>query len=277
MTPSLREIIKRQGIPLAAGIPFSACTVTRPHLLNRFGFAPKSVYIGLIPYLTEDYYYAPRKTVSAYASGYDYHLFIDKTGEAILKEAKDAFPGSSFYVCGDKSPIDERRAAACAGLGVLGENGLLITKDYSSYVFIFEVFSDAEPDSEPVPAASCPGCGRCRLACPALKENSECLSSLTQRKLPPDENERRIISECGTVWGCDVCQEVCPFTEEAVRAGTIFTSIDFFRENIRPAPEIVDILDDGDFQKRAYSWRGRKVILRNLEIISGGKKEEVKK
>jgi len=263
----LADIIRKHGIKLTAGIPYSACKLTRPYIADRFGFEPASVYVGLIPYLTKEYYYAPRKTVSAYASGYDYHRFIDICGNQIVAEAKERFPEASFAVCGDRSPIDERAAAAAAGLGVIGQNGLLITRSYSSYVFIFEIFTDLPADTEPQVPESCIGCGKCRDACPALRENCDCLSSLTQKKGELTAREREIIRSNGYIWGCDVCQEVCPYTELAVKNGTVFTDIPFFLENVNPAPTRTDLDDDAEFQRRAYSWRGKPVVLRNLDVI----------
>ena len=266
MTASLSEIIKARGIPRVAGIPWNTCVVTRQYLADRLGFVPRSVYIGIIPYLTEEYVNSPRRTVSAYAAGYDYHLFIKETGQLIVEDAKAAFPGANFAVFGDRSPIDERRAAAAAGLGVLGKNGLLITPGYSSYVFLFEIISDIEPDTVPREPGNCPGCGACINSCPSLREGRECLSSLTQKKggLTPDEED--FIRRNGSVWGCDVCQEVCPLTKRAIESGSAFTNIDFFKKNVRTAPGISDIEDASDFAKRAYSWRGKDVILRNMRI-----------
>jgi len=276
MAASLSDVITSRGIPRAAGIPWSSCRVTRQYLADRLAFGPRSAYIGIIPYLTEEYFGASRRTVSAYAAGYDYHLFIEETGRLIIEDAEKIFPGAHFAVFGDKSPIDERRAAAAAGLGVIGKNGLLITPEYSSYVFLFEIISDIEPDTVPREPGKCPGCGACIAACPSMKEGRECLSSLTQKKCELTPEEEDFIRRNGSVWGCDVCQEACPLTKRAVDSGSAFTKIDYFRKNVRPAPRIEDISDPDDFAQRAYSWRGPSVILRNMRIVGEADDKEEK-
>lgn len=261
---TLTEIMKKHGIQ-AAGIPFGSCRLTRGYKLRRVGFEPRSVYFGLIPYYTRECD-LPR-SVSAYAVSKDYHLFIEETGALIEKEAKEAFPGAGFAVFGDSSPFDERDGAARAGLGVIGRNGMLITEKYSSYVFIFEIVSDVPPDREPVEPGRCPGCGRCAAACPFGMTGENCLSAITQKKGGLDEKEKETVLRYGSVWGCDICQEVCPYTAAAKKAGTIYTDIPFFTGTALRFPDEKTLADSDDFAQRAYSWRPKDVILRNIRLF----------
>ena len=97
----------------------------------------------------------------------------------------------------------------------------------------------------------------------------ECLSSLTQKKGDLTEQDKQAILKYGSAWGCDICQEVCPYTTAAISRGTIYTSIEFFKSDMIPylTSNDVESMDDNTFKNRAYSWRGRAPIIRNLKIL----------
>ena len=171
----------------------------------------------------------------------------------------------------DHSPIDERDAAARSGLGIFGKNRLLITEKYSSYIFLSELIVGARlPDGYYTEKETeyCENCGLCQKACPWLRgESHECLSALTQKKGELDKDEKELIKKY-RLWGCDICTEVCPHTKKAKETGTIYSPIKFFSENAIPflTHDLLESMDDSEFSKRAYAWRGRETIMRNAKI-----------
>ena len=95
------------------------------------------------------------------------------------------------------------------------------------------------------------------------RPKSECLSAITQKKGELSEHERHLMLENNTVWGCDICQNVCPYTKNAE-----YTKIPFFEKEIITTltQELVEGMSDEEFSSRAFSWRGRGVLIRNLKI-----------
>ncbi len=272
-----RQALSRRGIELCGALPFSLCLPKYPHRLSHTGFESLeglSVIIFAVPYLSRDAFYADRRNISLYAVSRDYHIYFDELWSELSPALHDAFAGYKFTLFADASPIDEVHAAACAGLGVIGDNRLLITEKYSSFVFIGEIVTDYPIVSHTtVNAASCEMCGRCRSVCPAP---NQCLSALTQKKGQLTDLEADIISTHSSAWGCDMCQLCCPHTKRAIKDGSIFTSIDFFRNSLLPIASLdsIELMDDAEFAQRAYSWRGRNVISRNLKILENTPKKE---
>ena len=156
-----------------------------------------------------------------------------------------------------------------AGLGRIGENGLLLTERYSSYVFLGEIVTDAVLEAPAHTATRCIACGACQRACPARQTGKECLSALTQRKGSFADDEVAYLCQNGSAWGCDRCQEVCPVTVQAKKAGTLYSTLPFFTKTAisHLTADTVREMSNEDFAARAYSWRGRNTILRNLEIL----------
>ncbi len=154
--------------------------------------------------------------VARYARGRDYHNLMGKRLRKLARRVREAFPGAGTRWSVDTGPVLERELAARAGLGVQGKNTCLLTRG-GSWLLLGELFTtlDLAPDE---PLADL--CGRCRLcldACPtgALPEPfrldaNRCISywTIEHRGAVPPERRRGIGD---WVFGCDVCQEVCPW------------------------------------------------------------------
>ena len=262
----ISALLTGEGINCFAPILLKHCTVKKKYLLEKAGIADGTAIIMAVPYFTPDCIGA---TISAYTVSRDYHLFFSELFAKILPILKERFPGTRFAGFADHSPISEIEAAAAAGLGVIGKNNLLITEKYSSFVFIGELICDAKlTDDEPKEILTCENCGLCLAKCP-MKNGRECLSYVSQKKGVLSPDDEAYIKEHGAVFGCDICQLVCPHTKKAIAEKTIFTEIPFFNANALPCPTAEDIksMSDEEFSRRAYSWRGRDCILRNLELI----------
>lgn len=272
MLNRIKDLLAEQGIVLAAPISLSRCTIRRPYLLQKADIPETgSAVIFAIPYYSKTN--SNERNCSRYAIGQDYHRFVEYLSQKILPPLQKEFPENRFALFADHSPLDERAAAALAGLGIIGKNGLLITEDYSSYVFLGEIVTDGTlcaNASVPETVPTCQNCGACLAACPWKQGNcSTCLSQLTQKKGVLTAEESDQLARCGSAWGCDICQEVCPYTRRAIERNTIGTPIPFFQTDLLPHLTYRQIRDmsDADFASRAYAWRGREVILRNLEIL----------
>ena len=230
---------------------------------SRLPENPSTVIVACFPYLLDDSQYKNRN-VSKYAVVTDYHQVAVARLEKAADKLRQIYPDNKFVVFADNSPIPEVRAACAAGLGVRGTNSLLITAEYGSYVFLGEIVTDLEIDAQAGEEKSCIGCKKCIDACPskAISETefnqTACLSAVTQRKGELSDEEKKLMKECGCVWGCDICQDVCPMNKNAAK-----TQIEEFLSSAEPS-----ITSGCDLDARAYEWRGRKVIERNINICS---------
>ena len=268
------------GVP-ACAIPLSLCKPAKSYLLERAGIPQTGTAILFaVPYVMTADVHDPSRKLSLYAVPRDYHGYMKEQETVLLPYLRETYPHHSFSLFSDHSPILEVDAAARAGLGVLGRNGLLLTSDYGSLVFLGEILTDADYTAvtgDPMPPfpqdpPTCHGCGACQRACPVELCTERCLSALTQKKGELSAEEQAALLAHGCAWGCDRCQEVCPVTLQAKKAGTLYTRIPFFKETALPhvTADLLRHMEDGDFAARAYSWRGRNVILRNLEILERG-------
>lgn len=273
---NLNTYLSPYGITLTGVLSLADCRIHKPYLLDRAGFAgkaPSSLFVQLfaVPYLTREADRAERN-LSAYAVSEDYHLFMQGLYDDLLPRLRLDYPDHVFAGFVDHSPIDEISAAVDAGLGVRGRNHLLLTERHSSYVFLGEIITDLPltptPTILPPASRTCHNCGACLRACPMLREGGECRSALTQKKGQLSPKERDALARFESVWGCDICQEVCPYTFHAKSRGTIYTDIPFFHHAAIPylTPEILDGMSDEIFSRRAFAWRGREVIRRNLSL-----------
>ena len=248
-------------------LPYSLCRETSPEIMARENFKPESVIVFLIPYYTGE-----GVNLSRYAVSLDYHIYIKEISSRLISMLSEKFKGASFRAYGDHSPLDERHAAVSAGLGIIGDNGLLINKKYGSYVFIADVVTDVPPEDLSAKAFSeplrlCHHCGACKKNCPTgvlSGEGSECLSFITQRKGELSEEEIALMRKYNTAWGCDLCQSVCPYNKDAKPTPVSF----FYEKRIENLTlDVLSSMSKQEFGERAFAWRGKKTILRNLEIF----------
>ena len=279
MRKEIEEFFKKEKIEYFGVLPIEECVFLRRYLLDgEEGFEPKSVICFAVPYYTEE-----GMNISKYAVSRDYHAYMKSLASRLSLCLSDAFGGSRSIGFSDHSPFSEVALAAKCGLGVIGENGLLITEKYSSFVFIGEVVIDIDAKNLGYVSTegikTCIKCGNCKKHCPAnciADKCMECLSAVTQKKGILLQTEESLIKKNNSAWGCDVCQDVCPYTKAAIKNNSLITPINYFHENKIPylSTEIIDAMDEKEFSLRAYSWRKRETIKRNLVLLGDAENEE---
>ena len=271
MLHRIKELLRERGIFLAAPISLSACTIQKPYLLERAGITDGTAILFAIPYYTTNSDLGA-SNISIYAASCDYHLYFRTLFDEILPVLRAEFPENRFAGFTDHSPIAEAQAAVRAGLGFWGCNHLFLTREHSSFVFLGEIVTDALVDAPLHEEAHCPECGACRAACPVGLDVSRCHSALTQKKGDLSDEEKKLILARGSAWGCDICQMACPITVQARTRGTLYSKIPFFTESTLPHLTAAQVreMSDEEFATRAYSWRGKATILRNLELLEKG-------
>lgn len=222
----------------------------------------KSIMMFAFPYLVREH--DKPKNISYYASVKDYHIVVMDILKEISTHLKEVFPEYSFEPFSDNSPIKEVKASQLAGLGCIGKNGLLITKKYGSYVFLGEIVTDMPLDTTSYHEV-CVGCNMCQKFCPTHSINDgvinqdTCLSANTQKKGELPLEVKSLMVECNTAWGCDICQMYCPMNR--------FAHETYIKEFLDTANHY--LTQDNISKDGAYYWRGKKTILRNLNVLDG--------
>jgi epoxyqueuosine reductase len=155
--------------------------------------------------------------IARYAYGRDYHKVIKNLLKKIAAFIEKNNPGSKNIICVDSGPIVEKYFAVKAGLGFIGKNTTLITPQYGSFVLLGEIITSLPLKKDKPVKGTCGTCRRCIEACPTKAlvapyemDARKCISYLTIEK--KGEIPKQFHKSIGNnIFGCDICQEVCPY------------------------------------------------------------------
>lgn len=266
-----REICRRSGAVCAGYVAgehyLSHMTAAQQRQAEELLPGHQGLICAVFPYFAGE---APGN-LSLYARGQDYHAVVKERLERAAVWLQQEY-GFRFIPMADVSPFPEVWAAACAGLGKLGQNGLLLTPQYGSFVFIGLLLTDL-PRAAGGPPVPCRGCGACLRACPGAAlgekgqvEEARCLSALTQQRGLLTEEQARAVAAHPLIWGCDACQLACPENRQVLQ-----TALPEFREDLLCSLTEADTaMGDRAFRRqyagRAFTWRGVQPLRRNLEL-----------
>ncbi len=220
--------------------------------------------------------------IARYALGRDYHALFEQRLGRLAAWLREREPAAACKLYVDYGPVLERDHAQRAGLGWTGKNTMLIHPELGSYLLLGELLTTLElgPD-EPFRPDRCGTCERCIEACPTgallgarALDARRCISYLTieLRGAIPDELRPRLGAR---VFGCDICQEVCPWNRKPApgKVGELALGRPVAPAAMREWAEELLALDDGEFRARygetALARTGREGLLRNLCVGLG--------
>jgi epoxyqueuosine reductase len=238
------------------------------------------VYNGPEPVSTE-FSDPERGWIARYAWGEDYHGIIRAKLEGMAR--KLSLSNNEYRVCVDTTPLLERSLARDAGLGWIGKNTCLINQGLGSWFFLGELLTtlELEPDS-PAPDR-CGSCTRCIEACPtaAIVPSPDgryeldarlCISYFTieLRGAIPEEHR----AEMGAhVFGCDICQDVCPWNRPPNRSPARTNEARFGPREFAPPLERMAALSEAEFRELFRSTPVSRAkyagFLRNVAVAMG--------
>ena len=159
--------------------------------------------------------------IAKYAYGQDYHEVIREKLNAFLEQIREKIGHVEGRAFVDSAPVHERAWAAKSGLGWVGKNSLLLNRNMGSFFFLAELIIDLELQADGQVADYCGTCTRCMDACPTdaipepyVVDGSRCISYVTieLKESIPEEFKGKMEN---WVFGCDICQDVCPWNRFA--------------------------------------------------------------
>lgn len=258
--------------------------------LRAFPAAKAGIVIGISNYQSFEAV-ADDQVRGQFASvswGEDYHQVLRRKMNALMDTLNDERQKSGrtpvhYQAFVDNSPLVDRGSGYRAGLGFFGKNNCLINQQLGSFFFIGQILVDCDiifkqPD---LVENGCGNCRRCLDACPnqALGNGyslnpSKCISFLTQKKDLSVNEESRVSTY---LYGCDICQLVCPYNQELEQTRERAFWID--AETASPGLEDILTLTNKSFKTNygntASGWRGKKILIRNAQLIRKNKKNKI--
>jgi epoxyqueuosine reductase len=235
----------------------------------------KSLVVAVLPYPGSPPSPAGSPRVSRYARGRDYHRVFRDRLRALGRILEEAVPGARVRPVVDTGAVLEKPWAAAAGLGWQGKHTLLIHPEAGSWCFVGELLTDVEIEADRPPVADrCGTCTLCLDACPTaafpepyVLDSRRCISYLTiEHKTAIPEALRPLMADW--VFGCDACQEVCPWN---FRSGPGDPEL----EEAGDPPTAAHLIALGreEFNRRfagtALRRTGRSRVLRNAVVALG--------
>lgn len=238
----------------------------------------KSVFVFLHPYLRPETLMPilPGRKISRYAQGADYHSIIKDKLHLIAGK----YLSGKYRIFTDSAPVLERAWAVEAGLGWIGKNSLLLNRTLGSYFFIGIILSDMEfvPDTS-LSTNHCGTCRACMDACPTqaivepgVVNGSACISYATIENKELEITERVVGNTEGWVFGCDICQEVCPWNRFAkLSHDPAFDPLPIIREFMLGRVNLETKEDWESLEKSPISRAGNEMMQRNIRATQAPK------
>jgi epoxyqueuosine reductase len=201
--------------------------MTNPRRLDPREILPtaKSIIAVALNYYQPDARSPEAAKISRYAWGKDYHKVCTKKLKALHSWLQAIYPNNHFRYYTDTGPIGDKVWAEAAGLGWIGKNGNLITREYGSWVFLGEIITDLEVRPDQPHAEHCGTCTRCLTACPTkaivapfVVDAGRCIAYHTIENRAEELPESISKNLQGWVAGCDICQDVCPWNQRFAQA-----------------------------------------------------------
>jgi epoxyqueuosine reductase len=186
----------------------------------------RSVVVVALNYYTPFAHDPARPRISRYAWGDDYHTIMGEKLRLFVKWMEEEFPRERELWYVDTGPVMEKAWAQRAGIGWIGKNTNLLTATHGSWLFLGEILTTLDLPPDPPATDQCGTCVACLEACPtgalvgpAVLDASLCLSYLTI------EHRGEIVGPVreqfeGWIFGCDTCQDVCPWNERFAQVST---------------------------------------------------------
>ncbi len=203
--------------------------------------------------------------------GLDYHYVIQDKLERLARGIEQLMDGLEYKAMVDTGALVDTAVARRAGIGFIGKNGLVISKEFGSYMFLGELVTNLEIEPDQPVDYDCGDCNRCVAACPTscllgdtTMNARRCLSFQTQDKGMMDLEFRKKIKT--VIYGCDICQICCPYNKGISSPPVVEIDPDLAE------PELIPFLDlsNGQFKEKfgmiAGSWRGKNILQRNAII-----------
>ena len=190
-----------------------------PRLLLK---GAKSIMVFLAPYKPTTRQSPELPQISSYAYGRDYHPVIKDKLHKVAEKLKENIPGAQYRVFTDSAPIFERAAAEAAGLGFIGRNTFLISKEHGLHTLIGIIITTEQLYyNNEVVKNGCGTCTRCLDSCPtgALVEqyrldSRRCISYQTIEDKSLYEEQLLRTDRKGWVFGCEICLNICPWSKK---------------------------------------------------------------
>ena len=197
---------------------------------------------------------SPAGKVARYAWGDDYHKTMKERLRRLAEGlSEDLGRELAARWCVDDGPMLDRAAAARGGIGWFGKNTNVLTRSHGSWVFLGQLITDLALEPDPPLKKTCGSCVRCIDACPTgaivapyVIDNARCISHLTIENRGPIPREYRPLMY-DWVFGCDICQDVCPVNLKAA-----YTREQAFQKRRFTSPDLVGLLrmSNEEFRER---------------------------